>query len=58
MLNNYPKYYFSITFPTTQKKWSKKRFFLGPYSGVTPYGHSKCIDLFSPCTKRQKKLPE
>ena len=36
MLNNYSKYYFSIAFPSTQKKLSKKRFSLGPYSGVTP----------------------
>ena len=36
MPNAYPKYYFSITFPSDQKKLPKKRFFLGFYSGVTP----------------------
>ena len=36
MLNNYPKYYFSMTYPSAQNKLSTKGYVLGPYSGVNP----------------------
>ena len=39
MLNNYLKYYFSITFSSAQKKLSKKRFFLRPLQWWYPLTH-------------------